>query len=79
MAEVFDVTKFVLWCKKCFDSSRASILIFHNNIHPIGFNPLVFKRMPILPERNKELKLPKVDDYLTNLGGPKRLLSYFID
>ena len=32
-----------------------------------------------LPKPNKELKFPKEDPFITNNGGPKIFLTYFID
>ena len=66
-------------CAKHFDASRRTILVGDNTIPPINLNPLMFQRMLRLPETNKELKLHEENDYLTNHGGPKRLLPYFIN
>lgn len=79
MPEVFSVPEFVLWHAKHYDASRRTILIGDNTIHPISLNPLAFQRMLRLLGPSKEFKLPEIDDYVMNHGGPKRLLAYFID
>lgn len=79
MPKFFGVPEFMLWCSKCFNQSKRIIQVRHSAIHPVSLNPLVFHRMLRLPNPNKELKLSKVDDFITNNGGPKRLLTYFTD
>ena len=44
---------------------------------PINLSPLVFQKILRFAKPNKELKLTEVDDFITNHGGPKRLLTYF--
>ena len=77
MKEVLGVLDFVLWCAKCFDSSRRKIPVGDSTIQPISLNPLAFQRMLRLLEPNKELKLLEADDFITNHGVLKRLLPYF--
>lgn len=79
MPEAFGVLEFVLWCAKFSDASKRTIQVDDNTHHPISLSPLVFWKMLRLLEPNKELKLPEVDDFVTNYGGPKILLPYFVD
>ena len=79
MPEVFDVPKFVLWCSKCFDTSRRRIQVGDNTIQPIRLNPLVFHRTLRLPKANKEFKIAKATNFVTNHGGPNILFPYFTD
>lgn len=79
MPEVFGVWEVVSWCSKRFDASNRIIQVGDNIVSPINLIPLVFQKMLILPKPNKELKLHKLDNFITNCGGPKRLLTYLID
>ena len=79
MPEVVSGLELVLWCSKNFD---ATIRVIHDS--EVGFpsvclSPIVFQNMLRLPKPNKELKLIKVDSFITNNGFLKKLLSHFTD
>lgn len=75
--QFFCVPKLVSWCAKIFDTSKITIQVGGNTILSISLMLLVFLKMPRFPNPNKDLKLPKADDFVTNHGCPKRLLPYF--
>ena len=79
MPEVFGVPEIMLWCSKHFDASRGVNQVGNNNIQRISLNPLVFHIMLRLANPNKEFKIAKADDFITNHVSPKRLLPYFKD
>ena len=79
MLEVFSVPELVLWCSKQYDASRRIIHVGKNIIQPISLKPFVFHRILRLLESKKEFKIDEADEFIPNHGGPKRLLSYFID
>ena len=79
MLEVFGVPKLVLWCKNNLYGSKRIIQVGDNTNLPISLSQLVFQKVTRLSNPNKELKLPKAYDFITNHGAPKRLLPYFID
>ena len=79
MTEVFVVPELVLWCSQYFDATKRIICVGDNTVPLISLSLLVFQKMIRLPKINKELKLPEGDDFITNHGGKKILLTYFID
>lgn len=79
MPEVFRVPELVLRCSKRFNTTKRIVRVGDSIVPPINLSPLVFQKMLKLPKLNKELKLPKADAFITNNGGPKRLLKYFTD
>ena len=79
MPKVFTMTKLVLWCEKRFDTARRVIQVVDTIVQPISLNLIVFQRMLRLPQPNKGFKITEVDDFISNNGGPKRLLLHFID
>lgn len=79
LPKVFNVLEFMLWCEKCFDTTRRVIHVSDTSTQPISLNPIIFQRMLRLLEPNKEFKIAEADDFITNHGAPKRLLPHFID
>ena len=79
MPKVFGLSELVLWCENNFNALKRTIQVGDNTILPISLSPIVFQKMLRLPEPNKELKIPKADDFITNHGARKRLLPHFTD
>ena len=79
MLEVFSVLDLVLWGSKCFDTTKRIFHVGDRIVPPIYLIPIVLQKMLTLPKPNKELKLPEEDAITSNNGGPKKLLTYFID
>jgi hypothetical protein len=79
MPEVFGVPELVSWSSKHFDMNKRVIHVGDNIVLLISLSPLIFQKMMKLAKPNKEPKLAEADKFIANHGGPKILLTYFID
>ena len=79
MPKKFSVLELILWCSKHFDATKRIIRIGDSIVPPINLIPIMFQKIMKLPKFNKELKIPEAYAFITNNGGPKRLLTYFTD